>query len=100
MQKATIYRKPMGESLFEEDFTIKTCLKWVTLLNSFPSWSTLKIFRPSLEDELIKKNCKTPAGRPQTNVVLIFKVILLQRYYGLVDHQTQYQIKAGQGKDL
>ena len=50
------------------------------------------MFRPTLEDVLVKKECKTPAGRPQIDVVLMFKIIFLQRYYGLGDHQIQYQI--------
>lgn len=50
------------------------------------------MFRPTLEDVLVKKECKTPAGRPQIDVVLMFKVLFLQRYYGLGDHQIQYQI--------
>ena len=50
------------------------------------------MFRPALEEVLVKKDCKTPAGRPQIDVVLMFKVIFLQRYYGLGDHQIQYQI--------
>ena len=41
---------------------------------------------------LVKKDCKTPAGRPQIDVVLMFKVIFLLRYYGLGDHRIQYQI--------
>ena len=50
------------------------------------------MFRPTLETVLIKKECKTPAGRPQIDVVLMFKVIFLQCYYGVGDHQIQYQI--------
>ena len=38
------------------------------------------------------KDCKSTAGRPQLDVVLMFKVIFLQRYYGLGDKQIQYQI--------
>ena len=50
------------------------------------------MFRPELEDILVKKDCKSTAGRPQFDVVLMFKVIFLQRYYGLGDKQIQYQI--------
>ena len=50
------------------------------------------MFRPALEEVLVKKDCKTPAGRPQIDVVLMFKVIFLQRYFGFGDHQIQYQI--------
>ncbi len=44
------------------------------------------------DDVLIKKDRKTPAGHPLIDVVLMFKVTFLRRYYGLGDHQIQYQI--------
>ena len=50
------------------------------------------MFRPVLEDVLLSKECKTSTGRKPIDVVLMFKVIFLQRYYGLGDHQIQYQI--------
>jgi len=40
----------------------------------------------------VKKECKTGAGRPQIDVVLMLKVLFLQRYYGLGGHQIQYQM--------
>lgn len=92
MQKTTIYRKPMGASLFEEDFTIEALSQMGNPLELLSKLVDFEMFRPSLEDVLIKKDCKTPAGRPQIDVVLMFKVIFLQRYYGLGDHQIQYQV--------
>ena len=92
MQKTTIYRKPIGESLFEEEFTIEALSQMGNPLEQLSKLVDFEMFRPSLEEVLIKKDCKTPAGRPQIDVVLMFKVIFLQRYYGLGDHQIQYQI--------
>ena len=92
MQKTTIYRKPMGENLFEEEFTIEALSQMGNPLEKLSSLVDFEMFRPALEDVLVKKDCKTPAGRPQIDVVLMFKVIFLQRYYGLGDHQIQYQI--------
>lgn len=92
MQKTTIYRKPMGENLFEEEFTIEALSQMGNPLEKLSSLVDFEMFRPTLEDVLVKKDCKTPTGRPQIDVVLMFKVIFLQRYYGLGDHQIQYQI--------
>ena len=92
MQKTTIYRRPMGENLFEEDFTIAALSQLGNPLEQLAALVDFEMFRPALEDVLVKKDCKTPAGRPQIDVVLMFKVIFLQRYYGLGDHQIQYQI--------
>ena len=61
-------------------------------LERLSSLVDFEMFRAVLEDVLLAKECKTPAGRKPIDVVLMFKVILLQRYYGLGDHQIQYQI--------
>lgn len=82
----------MGENLFEEEFTIEALSQMGNPLEKLSSLVDFEMFRPALEDVLVKKDCKTPAGRPQIDVVLMFKVIFLQRYYGLGDHQIQYQI--------
>ena len=88
----TLYRKPMDESLFEEEFTIEALSGMGNPLERLSSLVDFEMFRPTLEDVLVRKNCKSQAGRPQIDVVLMFKVIFLQRYYGLGDHQIQYQI--------
>lgn len=77
----------MGENLFEEEFTIEALSQMGIPLEKLSSLVDFEMFRPALEDVLVKKDCKTPAGRPQIDVVLMFKVIFLQRYYGLGDHQ-------------
>ena len=92
MQKSTIYRKPMGENLFEEEFTIDALSQMSNPLERLAALVDFEMFRPALEEVLVKKDCKTPAGRPQIDVVLMFKVIFLLRYYGLGDHRIQYQI--------
>ena len=92
MHKPTIYRKPMGENLFEEEFTKEALSKMGNPLEKLSSLIDFEMFRPILEDVLVKKDCKSFAGRPQIDVVLMFKIIFLQRYYGLGDHQIQYQI--------
>ena len=82
----------MSENLFEEEFTIEALSQMGNPLEQLSALVDFEMFRPALEDVLVKKDCKTPAGRPQIDVVLMFKVIFLQRYYGLGDHQIQYQI--------
>ena len=82
----------MGENLFEEEFTIEALSQMGNPLEQLAALVDFEMFRPVLEEVLVKKDCKTPAGRPQIDVVLMFKVIFLQRYYGLGDHQIQYQI--------
>ena len=51
----------------------------------------LKIFRSLLEQHLIKAS-KGKGGRPPYDYVLMFKLLILQRYCNLSDDQVAYQI--------
>ncbi len=50
-----------------------------------------EMFRPALE-ELILKVGKAPGGRPRHDLVMMFKILVLQRYYNLSDEQAEFQI--------
>lgn len=50
-----------------------------------------EMFRPLL-NELFEREDKGPGGRPPFDRVLMFKVVVLQRYYNLSDDQTEFQI--------
>lgn len=82
----------MCENLFEEELTIAALSAMGNPLELLAGLVDFEMFRPDLEDILVKKDCKSTAGRPQFDVVLMFKVIFLQRYYGLGDKQIEYQI--------
>lgn len=59
-------------------------------LNKVIDW---EIFRELLEKTLIKKHRKSNAGRKPYDKLLMFKILILQRYYNLSDEQTEFQIK-------
>jgi IS5 family transposase len=50
-----------------------------------------ELFRSLLEEKLSKMP-KGPGGRPPYDYVLMFKILILQRYYNLSDDQAEYQI--------
>jgi len=50
------------------------------------------MFRSTIEDKLLNTNKKSNAGAKPFDVVMMFKIIILQRYYGLGDKQVEYQI--------
>ena len=50
-----------------------------------------EIFRPLLEKAFFKER-KSNAGRPPFDVVMMFKILVLQRLFNLSDDQTEYQI--------
>lgn len=49
-------------------------------------------FRPALK-KIYRKKDSRKGGRPPFDVVLMFKVLLLQQLYNLSDDQTEYQIR-------
>ncbi len=51
-----------------------------------------EMFRDMLEAKLLNKNKKNNAGAKPFDVVMMFKIMILQRYYGLGDTQIEYQI--------
>jgi IS5 family transposase len=50
------------------------------------------LFRALLESKLLNTNKKNNAGAKPYDVVMLFKILILQRYYGLGDSQVEYQI--------
>lgn len=44
-------------------------------------------------EQATDKEAKGPGGRPRYDCVMMFKVLVLQRYYNLSDEQTEFQIK-------
>ncbi len=58
-------------------------------INEVVDWA---VFRPTLERIRVKKDPRK-GGRPPLDVVLMFKVLVLQQLYNLSDDQTEYQIR-------
>lgn len=58
-------------------------------LNELVHWDD---FRPILEKYVLKE-AKAPGGRPRYDMLMMFKVLVLQRLYNLSDAQTEYQIR-------
>jgi len=58
-------------------------------LNDTINWET---FRHRL-NKVFEKEVKVPGGRPPYDYVMMFKILILQRLYGISDAQTEYQIK-------
>ena len=58
-------------------------------LNSVINW---EMFRAPIE-EAFAIEPKAPGGRPPFDRLMMFKILILQRYYNLSDEQTEFQIK-------
>lgn len=81
----------MNFDLFGENKVFEKLSKFgdpLEKLNALIDW---ELFRPTL-NQLLKKSSKGPGGRPPYDYVLLFKILILQRYYNLSDDQTEYTI--------
>ena len=58
-------------------------------LNKVIDW---EIFRAPIEEALYVEP-KAPGGRPPFDKLMMFKIVIQQRYYNLSDEQTEFQIK-------
>ena len=50
------------------------------------------MFRQELEANMLRENRKSAAGCKPYDVVMMFKILLLKRFYNLSDEQAEYQI--------
>jgi transposase, IS5 family len=57
-------------------------------LNELISWD---LFRPILEESR-KKDRKNNAGRKAIDVILLFKMLILQQFYNISDEELEYQV--------
>ncbi|MBR3479870.1 MAG: IS5 family transposase [Prevotella sp.] len=92
MNNLKLYRNLQNKNLFEEELTVEALSLMGNPLDMIEKVIDFELFRDTLEDVLLNKERKSNAGRPQIDVVQMFKVLFLQRYFGLGDHQIEYQI--------
>jgi len=90
--KKQFYKSQGKKSLFDELYTIERLSEIGNPLEAISKVIDFEMFRSTLEDKLINTNKKSNAGAKPFDVVMMFKIIILQRYYGLGDKQVEYQI--------
>jgi len=86
------YKTTGNRGFFDEQ---ETCQKLSTIGNPLELINEVvdfEIFRNLLESKLLNADKKSNAGAKPYDVVLMFKIMILQRYYGLGDTQIEYQI--------
>jgi len=85
--------KIQGEKgLFDEQFTIEQLSEIGNPLEKISKVIDFELFRDLIEEKLLNKDKKSNAGAKPFDVILMFKIMILQRYYGLGDKQVEYQI--------
>jgi len=91
MQKQ-IYKTRGNKGLFDEQINNEQLSSMGNPLEAISKVLDFEMFRSLLEAKLLNKDKKNNAGAKPFDVVLMFKILLLQRYYGLGDKQVEYQI--------
>jgi IS5 family transposase len=82
----------MIKGLFDIEFRMRDLTRNGDPLVRLNEWVDWEIFRPELE-EIRQKERKGPAGRKPFDVVLMFKVMVLQSLYNLSDDAVEYQVR-------
>jgi IS5 family transposase len=86
------YKKTGNIGLFDSQFTQEKLSAIGNPLEMISKVIDFEVFRDKLESKLVNNNKKNNAGAKPFDVVMMFKIMILQRYYGLGDTQIEYQI--------
>jgi IS5 family transposase len=86
-----VFKRHKDYGFWDQDFRLSKLSKLGDPLERLNEGVDFEIFRKLLESKL-SKLAKAPGGRPPYDYVLMFKVLILQRYYNLSDEQIEFQI--------
>lgn len=81
-----------SRGLFDEQIRLEKLSQKQDPLERLCSYIDFEYFRKPLESHLIKDNDKSKGGRPPYDSVLMFKILILQRYYNVSDDAIEYAI--------
>jgi transposase, IS5 family len=90
--KTKKYKLQGKKGFFDEKFNGDLLIEIGNPLEKLSTVVDFEMFRATLESKLLNTNKKNNAGAKPYDVVMMFKILILQRYYGLGDKQIEYQI--------
>lgn len=85
------FKRHRDYGFFDQDIRLSKLSKLGDPLEKLNLGVDFDIFRDLLEEKMIITP-KGKGGRPPYDYVLMFKICILQQYYGLSDDQAEYQI--------
>ena len=86
------YKSTGKTGLFDKEFAAEQLSEIGNPLEAISKVVDFEYFRSLLEEKLLNSNKKNNAGAKPFDVVMMFKIMLIQRYYNLGDKQVEYQI--------
>lgn len=86
------YKSTGKRGLFDEQFTYERLSVIGNPLERISNVVDFEYFRSTLEAKLLNTNKKNNAGAKPYDLLMMFIIMILQRYYGLGDSQVEYQI--------
>lgn len=84
-------KQKQERGLFDDEMRLRKISKQGDPLERLNRLIDFEIFRPILE-KIPTKVPKGPGGRPAYDVMLKFKMVILQRLYNISDEQLEYQV--------
>jgi len=85
------FKRHRDYGFFDQDIRLSKLSQLGDPLEKLGQGVDFELFRIILEERLTKL-AKGKGGRPAYDYVLMFKILILQRYYNLSDDQVEYQI--------
>jgi IS5 family transposase len=85
------FKRSKAIGFFDEDFRLTKLTQLGDPLARLSKGIDFELFRPLLLEKLFVEP-KDKGGRRPYDYVLMFKIVILQRYYNLSDDQSEYQI--------
>jgi len=90
--KTAKYKSTGRIGFFDKDETSAKLSKLGNPLEKLHKVIDFEMFRLNLEKNMLNQNKKNSAGCKPFDVIMMFKIILLKRFYNLSDEQAEYQI--------
>jgi len=78
--------------IFDKEMSSEKLSKLGNPLEKLHKVIDFEMFRGELEEHMLNCNKKSNAGCKPYDVVMMFKILLLKRFYNLSDEQAEYQI--------
>jgi IS5 family transposase len=91
MKSIKTFKKHRDYGFWDQDIRLSKLSKLGDPLEKLNKGVDFEMFRILLEEGL-SKEASGLGGRPPYDYVMMFKIIILQRYYNLSDDQVEYQI--------